>query len=457
MRAHNRALANIRTDLSAMLWPPVSQGHAAALAVMVRQLEDSQWLVREALAALQFRQLAGLAAHCEKYSPLFRRRLRQAGLAAGDLASAEGLRRLPVLRRRELQGAGDLFCEEVPAGHAPLSEMRTSGSTGEPVMVRRTSVSNFDWLAITLRDFFWEGCDFAGRFCAVRGAIAEPTSRKDWGVPVSLLFDSGPSLGIPVTLAVERQAALIAQFGPDTLLVYPSTLAALAQACAARGIALPTLRHIRTFGETLSPQVRADAARQFGARILDGYSSQEVGHVASECPDAPLYHVMETVLVEILDDRDAPCPPGEIGRVVVTDLRNFATPLIRYDIGDYAEAGGACPCGRGLPTLARILGRARNLVRLPDGRRHWPLMGADYFPLRDIAPIRQYQLIQQEIDLIEFRLVSDAPLSPAQEEEIRALVGKVFTYPFRVTFTSFDGEIPKGPNGKFEIFVSRIE
>jgi len=59
---------------------------------------------------------------------------------------------------------------------------------------------------------------------------------------------------------------------------------------------------------------------------------------------------------------------GQVGRVVVTDLHNFATPLIRYDLGDYAEMADTCPCGRGLPALKRIMGRRRNMVRLPDGR-----------------------------------------------------------------------------------------
>ena len=51
--------------------------------------------------------------------------------------------------------------------------------------------------------------------------------------------------------------------------------------------------------------------------------------------------------------RTAVPPPGEIGRLVVTRLHHFATPLLRYDIGDYAEVGDACPCGRGLPVLRR--------------------------------------------------------------------------------------------------------
>ena len=77
------------------------------------------------------------------------------------------------------------------------------------------------------------------------------------------------------------------------------------------------------------------------------YSSQEVGYIALQCPENESYHIQaENVLVEILDDDGLPCEPGEVGRVVVTALHNLATPLLRYDIGDYAEVGSPCSCGR---------------------------------------------------------------------------------------------------------------
>jgi phenylacetate-CoA ligase len=450
------AFGKIRSDIPGIAWPPISDGNAAALAAMARQLDDSQWLPPGTIAAMQFHQLGLLAAHCVKYSPQFRQRLAAAGLTVPDLLSADGLRRLGVLTRRDMQTATELFCAEVPPGHAPIAEISTSGSTGEPVVVKRTAVGNFDWLAITLREHFWHGRDFTQRFCAIRGTIAKVERMPDWGVPTSMLFDTGPSLRIPITTDIDRQLDLVAQFDPAVLLVSPSTLGALARASVARGIKLQGLRHIRTIGETLTPQTRAEVQAIFQARVVDAYTSQEVGYIACECPTGPLYHVMETMIVEILDADGAPCREGEIGRVVVTDLRNFATPMIRYDLGDYAEAGATCPCGRGLATLKRIVGRERNLLRLPDGRRHWPVMGSEYFRVRDIVPIRQYQIIQHDLELLEVRLVSDVAVSPDQEQRLRAMVIETFGHPFKVDFVYFDGALPRGANGKFEEFICRI-
>ena len=50
-------------------------------------------------------------------------------------------------------------------------------------------------------------------------------------------------------------------------------------------------------------------------------------------------------------------------------LHNFAMPLIRYAIGDLAEVGAACPCGRTLPVLRRVLGRTRDMLVLPSGEK----------------------------------------------------------------------------------------
>ncbi len=110
----------------------------------------------------------------------------------------------------------------------------------------------------------------------------------------------------------------------------------------------------------------------------------------------------EALIAEVLRPDGTPCGEGETGRMVITDLHNHATPIVRYALGDMAEMAGACPCGRGLPAIRRIVGRNHNLLRMPDGRRFWPSLGGfgrDGYLL--VLPIRQFQLIQTELDLIE--------------------------------------------------------
>lgn len=424
------------------------------LARAMQMLEATQWQSCEEITALQYRKLAVLAQHCKNNSHQFRARLQGAGLKAEDLASPDGLARLPLLSRRDLQRAEDLFCADVPQAHLPTYETTTSGSTGEPVRVRRTTYSQLDWLATTMREHLWHGHDFSTPFCAIRANIPGLVRLENWGAPAALLRVTGPALGIPITTDIATQAALIREFEPRTLLIYPSNLGALAQYCDANGIRFEYLKKILAIGETLSPDVRSRAETTFRAEISDVYSSQEAGNIALQCPQSGLYHVMaENLIVEIVDANGAAVEQGKTGRVVLTDLNNFATPLIRYDIGDYAEAGPACPCGRGLPTLKRILGRERNLILMPDGTRHWPLVGFHKF--REIAPIIQYQMIQHDLEHIELRLVVERPLTLQEESSLTSHVQTSLGHPFALSLSYFDSRIPSDANGKFEEFTSR--
>jgi phenylacetate-CoA ligase len=161
---------------------------------------------------------------------------------------------------------------------------------------------------------------------------------------------------------------------------------------------------------------------------------------------------METILLELLRDDGTPCQPGEAGRVVISDLTNMASPVLRYESGDYAVRGGSCPCGRGLDTLERVLGRRRNLVTLPDGTQRWPVVGHRQF--RSIADIHQVQVIQHNYTDFEAIAVADA-LSAAQQAQICALVRQSLDFECTVRLTHRTEPI-RAPSGKFEEFISRV-
>ncbi len=456
MRTDPTLLGRIRSGLPGLAWPPIPVGPLATLVALAEYLERSQWLDRSEIEKLQHRQLAVLARHLALNSRSFAARLATAGLAAEDLATPEGLRRLPPLGRRDMQSVGEeFFCRTLPEGHAPYRETRTSGSTGEPVRTRRTVVSQLFWRAINLRGHGWFGRDLTRPTTVIRAHLPAVRVQPHWGPPMNLLFETGPLQTIPVRTDLAEQVRLLVEFKPACLIVYPSNLDALVRHCRRHGIEIGGLELILTMGETLWPAVRAEAETLFGARVFDGYSSEELGNIALQCPDSGLYHVMaENLLVEVLDEAGRPCRPGETGRLVITDLSNFAAPLVRYDIRDHAEVADPCPCGRGLPSLKRILGRERNMLRRPDGQHHWPFLG--YWRYRDAAPIVQYQLVQTALDRIEMRLVTEAPLTPRQEDDLAGVVRDGLGYPFDIRFVYFDQEIPRPASGKFEEFLSLL-
>src|SRR3569833_578183 len=106
----------------------------------------------------------------------------------------------------------------------------------------------------------------------------------------------------------------------------------------------------------------------------------------------------DAVIVEIVNADGNPCRAGEVWRIIVTPLLGYATPLLRYDNGDLAEASDGCSCGRHLTTLNRIAGRVRNIFRLRDGTSFWPSVGtrSKAFP-----KVRQYQFRQLDYDTLE--------------------------------------------------------
>jgi phenylacetate-CoA ligase len=426
---------------------------AELLAQRLRFLDIAQWRSRAEIEGHQRQALASLARHCETYSPQFRKRLQAAGLRPEDLGAPGGLQRLPVLSRREVQAAHDLFCTAVPKAHMPRTKTQTSGSTGEPVLIWRTALNRFDWLCMTMREHLWHERAFSEPFCAIRANIDE-VRLNNWGAPAALLRETGPLLGLPINRSIAEQVEKIAAFHTHTLLIYPNALSGVIDYCQSCGVRLADLKAIITVGEALSPDIRARAEAFFDVKISDIYSSQEAGTIALQCPVSGLYHTMaENVIVEVVDSDGKAAGEGNSGRLLITDLRNFATPLVRYDIGDYAKMGPPCPCGRGLPTLSHVLGRERNLIVMPDGSRNWPMMG--YAKYRQIAPIVQYQIVQEDREHVEMRLVVERPLTAEEESGLTAHVQKSLGHPFQIRLSYFDGKIPASPTGKFEEFVCR--
>ena len=448
-------LDSLRSSIPGVAWPPLVQGVGALVEAYVARLEVTEWLPLARIEAAQREQLGVLAKHCAQHSPAFARRLATAGLTATDLVRPGGLAKLPPLTRRGLQVHDGLFCTNVPDAHQPTGMTQTSGSTGEPTRVMRTGLNKLGHMAMTVRDHRWQRRDARGRLAAMSAHRYEVSEPPDWGEPLGLLYNTGPALALPATMAVDELHRHIADFAPQVLVTYPSVLGAMLAIVERTGEGFAGLAHVRCMSEMVHPDLRERTQAVLGLTIEDAYTSEEFGFLALQCPDADGYHAMaETHMVEVVDDAGAPCAPGEWGRVLVTDLHNFATPLIRYAIGDYAMAGAPCACGRGLPRLERIMGRERNLVALPDGTRHWPLTG--YSKFHGLAPIQQYQLIQHDLKTVEMRLVVAEPLSLEQEAKLKAQIQTSVGYPFAIRLTYFEGSLPVDASGKREEFVSLV-
>jgi len=416
---------------------------------LLARLEESEWWEAARIERGQQRRLEELTRHAVDSVPFYRGR-------AADFDA------LPILTRRDLQDhPGALLSTNIPARVGRQYPKRSSGSTGEPVKVVRTDLEQIYWRALTLRDHRWHERDLDGTLCTIRALARDrhrsgiEVIRRGWGPGTDALGSAGKLAMMTLATDLSRQVQWLLGHDPHYLLSYPANLLALTEHFQQHGLALPRLREIRSVGETLTAATAERLRAAWKVPVTDLYSTEEVGIVALQCPSGPgLYHVQsESVKVEILDDEGKPCAPGVAGRVIVSNLHNFAMPLLRYDLGDYAEAGEACPCGRGLPTLKRVLGRRRNMLTLPGGERQWPLSGV--YEYRDIAPIRRAQMVQLDLERIEMRLIADRPVTADEERRLTEVIHRWVGHPFQVGFKYLDA-FPQKANGKFEDFISLV-
>lgn len=445
-----------------VVWPALPSPRVAQLAAILQQLGESQWWTAEQHRQQQLRQAAALLQHAYRQLPYYRDRLAEAGFVPGKLVTPAVWARIPILTRAALQEAGPaLWCPEVPSTHGRIYELSTSGSTGRPVKAKGTSLVQLLWRAITLREHAWHRRDLSGSLAAIRsvangvGVYPRGSGGPIWAQAMEGLYRTGPSFTLSIASRADEQAEWLQRVKPDYLLTYPSALRDLLRYARDHRIIIPRLRELRTLAELLPAETRRLAREVWGLKIVDMYSTQEAGYLALQCPEHEHYHVQsEAVLLEVLDPDGNPCPPGTVGRVVITPLFNFAMPMIRYEVGDLAEVGGACPCGRGLPVLSRILGRTRDMLVYPDGRRGWPLLGDMFYT--EIPEIRQFQMVQHAVDDIEIRLVADRRLTAEEEAQLGEWLHLRSGHAFPVRIT-YHAEIPRGPGGKFNDFRSALE
>ncbi len=410
---------------------------------LLKKINEAQWFTPEKIRSIQHQELRNLLKHHKEHSPWYKELMKDK-------------QKVPVITKKEIQDAGDdFFALEVPKIHLPFNSVKTSGSTGEPLEIRTGAFSGMFYSAYALRAADWEKTFLEPmKLSTIKANILEYMETDKWQSVISQFYPTGRMQAMPLTTDIVEQNRLLTEFQPNILMTYPNNLRALCELWR-DNFPLSELKFIKTMGETCTHDLRTVVKEVTGIDIIDVYSTQEIGTIALECPESKLYHTMdENLIVEILDDNDKECLEGEAGRVVVTDLHNLHSPLIRYQIGDYAVRGGKCSCGRGLKTISHILGRNRNLLVHPDGRKNWPLVG--FYKFMEVTKVRRFQFIQHDLENIELRVATDHKMT--DEERIKfTAIGHQFMGPeFNINIVHYLGDLPPNKNGKYEDFISYI-
>ena len=417
------------------------------------QLDQSQWWPRERLIEHQFRQIRQLVAHAVAQVPYYKSALEVAGVESPSALTHESFRRWPILKKSQVRAHDALLrAASYPKAHGALLEGETTGSTGMPVRVRRTELDALFGRALVIREHLMHGRDLRRKLGTIRAGVAQST-QPGWGL-VNVALETGPGCAISLSEPIERLLDWLLREQPHYLLVTPAVLRELILLSRRRGVVPQGLSHAMTFAAMHPGGLRLLAREAWGIGITDSYSCVEAGNMAVQCPGYDHYLVhAENVYLEVLRDDGSPCAQGETGRVVITPLHNFAMPLIRYELGDYAELGGDCPTGRGLPTLKRVAGRVRNMLRDPTGRMASPNLSPSLF--LETTPIVQYRIVQHSLSQLELQYVMERDLAAAEADRLVAGLQSDLGYPFDIRLSRVE-QIERQAGGKFEEFLSLL-
>ena len=351
-----------------------------------------------AVAQRQSSRLAVLLEAARRGSPLYRERLPHGGTASLDAVPPVGKGELmqrfddwvcdPRLRLGALR---DFVADPARIGEAFEGEFvvwESSGSSGEPALFVQDAktMAVYDALEAWRRPSRWQRwLDpwYVGERVAFIGATdghfastvsIERLRRLHPGFAASL---RGFSFLQPLATLVEQ----LNRDRPTIVATYPTAALLLAEEAAAGRLRIAP-REIWTGGEALTAAMRRVVEREFGCPVSSSYGASEFLALASQCRLGALHLNSDWAILEPVDERLRPLPPGEPAwTTLLTNLANHVQPLIRYDLGDRVRVhAGRCACGSPLPVI-EVQGRCDDMLVLQDPggpRRAAGAAGADH-------------------------------------------------------------------------------
>lgn len=283
-------------------------------------------------------------------------------------------------------------CKAKGGFDGPIHISSTSGSTGTPFAVPqdlRKRKRNIADLKV-----FGERCDYPSheRMVFFRVLSEKLHRTKEQEDRENIYYIDSACLD---SAHLEQMRRVIVDKQPRIIFSYASTLVELAKytEAACGTLDVPSLQAVLTAGEGISEENRRLLERVFGATVYRRYSDMEMGILGQDMGGGGAYALnYGSYYFECLkQDRDEPTEPGEVGRIVITDLFNYAFPMIRYDTGDLGIMDRDPNSGFGV--LREIYGRSRDCVYATDGALISP--AKIFVSMWGAEGIRQWQFVQQ--------------------------------------------------------------
>ncbi|MBQ7191654.1 MAG: phenylacetate--CoA ligase family protein [Paludibacteraceae bacterium] len=331
----------------------------------LRFLMKSCYWSREQLDAFQNERLRLLVEHIFRSVPFYQDYAREHNLQASDIQTKADLYKLPVVSKEIMRAEGiERFTSTAfPANKRIL--MSSSGSTGQPFKHYITREDYSMDIAANLRGWYDMGWRLGDKYVKISQNPRSSFLKRLQDIVTRNMYIATADLSDRHLIEIMRQ---IESYRPVAIRSYPDPLYIIAQF---------RLQHPEfvwqpmaiTTGNTLHDHIRRTIEEAFHCPVYDSYAS-EGNAVCFECHTHEGYHIAEEYgITEVLDEEGIPVVNGQ-GRVVTTDLWNFAHPFIRYDVQDRVEVTDKrCSCGRAHKLVKRILGRDNEVLIAPNGKR----------------------------------------------------------------------------------------
>jgi phenylacetate-CoA ligase len=331
------------------------------------------------------------------------------------------LREFPVLTKKTFkENLEHILTEKDEKG---LISIMSSGSTGPPSKVFFTKEELSSNRALQILWWEWAGYEFGN-------SVLQTGVNMNRSLEKSIKDKLLSTRYIDAMKHEEKQILkelIHLQMNPkDHFVAYASSLYLFAKTALEHKIIDIKFKSVISLGEKLLPQFREVIEKAFSCKVYDTYGASEGFLIASQCKEGN-YHIMSPhVFVEILDEKGKEVKPGETGRVVITGLDNYTTPLIRYEVGDLAVKGHdmKCGCGLELPVLKEVIGRLTEFLFTPSQK--YITVQTVVRILKQFPEIDQFKVIQTGMNDFILEYVSSKSQVDIREQAIKEHFEEVF-------------------------------
>ena len=426
------------------------------LLFMLEELERNQWLSKEEIEEIQWRKIEYFLKQAVTYVPYYHDLLGEVGLRIEEIQNPTDFRKIPFLTKDIIRRESSRLVTKDPLRRGYPSS--TGGSTGEPLYFYNDQGAGPLRRANTLRGYRWAKVDIGDKQALFWGFALNRSAKERLIESVKNYFNNIVTFSTfdMSDETMRRYASRLRFYRPDYIVGYPSALIIFTQYCKWSKTDVPRLRAVVTSGEKLFPQQREIIEEVFTCPVFDRYGSREFASIAHECEEHKGLHIFtDLCFVEVIHDSGRPAQSGEVGELVVTDLLNLYMPFIRYRTGDLAvPTERECSCGRGLPLLDRIEGRAFDYITTPSGKRvggfFWTWLS------RAVHGIKRFQIEQRVRSEVIFRIIPGPDWKNEYRQILEGRIKETCGENFQVTFMIVD-EIPLTPLGKSRFIISKLE